>query len=154
MKNNVIVLSNEPKGRFNEGIISGTPKPGYAVQIKAAVEPVNGRHTWELAAPGTDGLNYMCAIVREDENQGYGVDQAYVTGKRFFYYVPTPGEELNVRVGEVAGTGNTLAIGDKLMFNATGGYFIPHSGTGVAQFVVMETVTQAAAGSLVHVMKL
>lgn len=156
MKNNTIVLSNEPKGRFLEGIVSGTPSPGHLGQIKAAVEPVSGRHTWEVAAPGADGADTLCAVWREDELQGKMYNSAYVAGTRGFLYVPIAGEELNVRVGEVAGTGNTYAIGDKLMANATGGWLIPHTGGAAnrALFVVMETITQQAAGGLVHVMKL
>lgn len=156
MKNNTIVLSNEPRGRFLEGIVAGTPSPGHLGQIKAAVEPVSGRHTWELAAPGADGADLLVAVWREDEMQGKMYSSAYVAGTRGFLYVPISGEELNVRVGEVAGTGNTYAIGDKLMANTSGGYLIPHTGGAAnrALFVVMETITQQSGQSLVHVMRL
>lgn len=150
---NVIILSNEPRGRFIEGIVDGTPVPGNIMQIKAATEPVGGRHTWLLAAPGTDFLKVLFAIALEDALQGKLVTDAYVTGKRIFLYVPIPGEEVNVICGEVAGTGNTYAIGDRLAINATGGYLIPDGG-GVkhTMAVVMETVTQVASAHLTHVM--
>lgn len=150
---NEIILTAEPRGTFLEGVVDGTPKPGNFGQIKAATEPVMGRHTWSLAAPGTDGKKIVKAIFLHDDLQGKLTSDAYVAGTRCKLYVPIGGEEVNIRVGEVAGTGNTFAIGDRLIINATAGYAIPEGGSPQDLIgVVMETVTQHAGNELVHVM--
>lgn len=157
-RGNSIILSSNPKGQFVEGTIDSavsTAKPGHAVQIKAATEFVGGRPFFQLAAPGTDGEDIVHMILIEDNLQGFTMTSTFAAGTRARAYVPIAGEEMNIRVGEVAGTGNTFAIGDQFMINASGGYYIPATGSppqSVA-FVCMETEVQVAGQSLIHCVK-
>lgn len=155
-KGNSIIVSADPKGHREGGIIDDTSLPGTIMQVEAATEPVGGRHKWIAAAPGGDGIPVMCAVLLEDSKQGKLVSDAYVAGRHGELYWPLPGEDVNVRVGETAGTANSFAIGDRLCINATGGYLIPDTGTDYSAtlFIVMETVTQVAADSLVWCKKL
>jgi len=149
-KGNTIILTSEPKGTFQEGFVSGTPKPGHNMQIKAAVAPVGGRHTWEPATPsGGDGKPCLIAILTEDALQGKGIEDAYVSGTRCFLYSPAPGEEMNVRVGEAGGTGNALAIGDLLMSDAEDGLFVPNSSGVSTPFQAMEAEVLGADDTLI-----
>jgi hypothetical protein len=149
MKGNCILLSSNPKGQFIEGVMGDTSKPGCCVQVKAATAFSNGRPTFVAAAPGTDGKQVMQAILLEDSNQGFGPQTAYVVGTRAIAYVPIAGEEMNVRLGEVAGTGNTYAIGDRVVNDAEDGIYVPAPGTEQdTPFIVQETLTQVAGGTL------
>lgn len=148
-KNSTIVLSAEPKGKFVEGTVFGTPKPGTLMQLKAGILPSGGRFTYEPFAPGTDGKKGEILVLREDDEQGKTMTDAYVTGTRCFMYAPLPGDELNLLLGEVAGTGNTYAIGDRLIANATAGYLIPETGSPQDTVAICnEVVTQVTASHL------
>lgn len=148
-KGNTIILSANPQGKFIEGVIADTSKPGTIMQIQAATEMSNGRPTFIAAAPGTDGKAVVHNVLLEDGLQGKTITDAYVSGTRCFVYVPLPGEELNVIVGEGAGTANTFAIGDRFEINATGGYLIPETGSPQqTSWICRETVTQKAAAYL------
>lgn len=148
-----IILSADPKGVFLEGIISGTPKPGTCMQIKAATEPVGGRHTWEVFNGAADGEQTLVAVLLEDSLQGKTITDAYVSGDRCFLYVPVPGEELQVLLQDVAGTGDDHAIGDKLIIDDGTGKLIATTGTPEMEpFIVLETITDPTADTLCHAM--
>lgn len=126
MKGTEIVVSANPTGRKVEGLISGTPKPGTCMQIKTAVEPVGGRHTWEIYNPvaggspslAGDGAPALVAVLDIDHTQGKIFSDAYVSGTRGFIWIPGFGEELNVRKADITGTSSAtedVAIGDRLM---------------------------------------
>jgi hypothetical protein len=145
-----IIVSAEPRGVFDEGTIGDTSLPGTLMQLQAAVAPVNGRYSYVAFAPGTDGKSGICAVLREDIMQGKKISDAYVSGTRCFLYYPIAGEEVNLRLGEVAGTGNTYAIGDRLIADAEDGILVPEAGTPQELVaVVLETTTQQAGGVLV-----
>jgi hypothetical protein len=149
---NVIVLSAAPAGRFLEGILSGASKPGFGMEVVAATEPVGGRHTWRVFS-GSTGKRKLIAILLENEMIGKGPEDEIATGQRIRMYCPIPGDELMVRVSATGtGTGDSLAIGDKLIITS-GGDFIKTTGSPEAEpFEVMETVADVtAAGTLVHV---
>lgn len=155
MMGSEIVVASNPRGMFLEGIVDGTPKPGTLMQIKAGVEPVGGRHTWEVFNGAADGEQCLMAILREDHLQGKSAEDAYADGDRCFLYVPVAGEEMNVLVGDVAGTAATsdFAIGDKLMHDDTTGKFVDTTGTPESEpFIVLETITDMVGDTLVHVM--
>lgn len=153
---NTIVLTGEPRGRFLEGIISGTPKPGTVMQLKAATEPVGGNHTWEVYNRDADGNHPQgaLAVLLEDSTQGKTVSDAYVTGTLGRLYVPLPGDELLMLVSNIAGTGDTFAIGDLLIVNDGDGELIATTGSPESEpFTVMETKSTAlTVDTLVHVM--
>ena len=150
---NTIVLSGAPQGRFIEGIVYGTPKPGTAMQIKAATEPVGGKHTWQVYTPGTDGDRRTIAILLENVFLGRTVSDAYVSGEQCRLYIPQPGDELQVLLANIAGTGDAFAIGDLLIADSGTGKFIATTGTPESEpFQVMETLAALTADTLCHVM--
>lgn len=128
-RGNTIICSANPQGKFLEGTIVGTPKPGTLMQIKAATEPTNGRFSYEPYAPGTgDGTPRQILVLLPDELQGKTIDDAYETGKRGFLYCPILGEELNVRRTDVTGTGSgteDIAIGELLLIVDGTGHVSP-----------------------------
>lgn len=145
MKGNDIVLSVPPRGVMEEGIVSGTPKPGTVMQIKAGTAPVNGRFTWE-ASSVTSGSPRMLALLLADPEQGKLPTDAYVSGTRCFLYFPLIGEEVNVLTAAEPGTGSadTFKIGDVLgVSNA--GLAIPNSAYTFTPFTALEYLVQTPA---------
>lgn len=155
---NKILITGDPHGNFLSGYINGTPKPGTVMQVKAATEPVAGRHTWEVYAPPDSADGYRTqgplAVLLEDDEQGKTASDAYVTGTIGKLYCPLPGDDLNMLVKNISGTGDTFAIGDLLIVDDDSGKLIATTGTVEAEpFVVMETVATAlTADTLVHCM--
>ena len=150
---NTIIVSNDPRGRFFEGIIDGTPKPGTVMQLKAAVEPVNGKHTWEVFNGAADGEQTLIVVLLEDQLQGIGVGTAYVSGTLGRLYCPLPGDELLMLLLDVAGTGDTRAIGDKYMVDDGTGKLVVTTGSPEAEpFLLLETLSALTADALAHVM--
>jgi len=153
---NTILLSAAPAGRFLEGILNAASGllPGHAMEIDAAVEPTQGgKHTWQ-AYSGTTGHRKLIAILLEAEMIGKTVDDTCSDDTKVRMYCPIPGDELLVLVSAVGtGTGDAVAIGDKLIL-ANGGTFIATTGTPEAEpFEVLETLSDVtAAGTLCHVM--
>lgn len=148
---NTIVLSSAPKGVFLEGILSGALKPGHMVEIKAATEPIGGKPTLQ-AFSGSDGERAMVAILLENEMIGYTCEDEISSGQKVRAYVPAEGEELLVRVSAPGtGTGDSFAIGDKVIATS-GGTFIATTGSPESEpFVVGETISDVtSSGTLVH----
>lgn len=146
----VIVASVEPRGRFIEGIIEGTPKPGTVMQIKAATEPVNGRLTYQVYNKAADGARGQIAVLCEDRLQGKTVSDAYVTGTRGLLYFPVPGDELNMLLDDDGiGTSDDFAIGDSFMVDDGTGKLVAANGTAESEpFVLLETVAGLSADTL------
>lgn len=151
-KGSKILIDGEPKGKFIEGFIKTgqTPEPGTQMMIDpAAADPVGGRHTWSVASATARG---PVAILLEDYLQGKSVDDAYAAGDRCFLYCPLPGEELNVRLTDTAGTGTNIVhtAGATLISGASGTF-----GAGATPltdpFVLMEDIDEAT--NLAWVMK-
>lgn len=151
-KGNEIIVTAHPEGRFLEGIVSGTPKPGTIMQIKAATALVSGRPTWEVYNLASDGNVALIAVLLAKNKFGQLATDAYVDGERCQLYCPEPGDELNVLKGDVAGTGDDFAIGDRLMIDDGTGKVIADSSGASVPFICMETVTDPTADQLVHVM--
>lgn len=154
MRGSKILLQANPKGTFLEGTMGDTSKPGTIMQVKASTADVGGRPTYVAAAPGTDGYGVQSAVLLEDDMQGFLSDTSYVSGRRCRLYVPIPGEEMNVRVGEVAGTGNTYAVGDRLAIDAEDGILVPCVTSAVCLFIARETLTQVVGNSLIFATKM
>jgi hypothetical protein len=147
-KGNTIVLTGNPKGNFLTGIVSGALLPGTLVEIKATAM-VNGLPTFEAFAPGTDGQGKPIGILMEDSDQGKLITDAYVDGKACQVYCPLPGDDVNALLGEVAGTGNTYAIADRLIVDAEDGILVPFTGSPADVYgICMETLTQVAGSHL------
>lgn len=141
MKGSKILLTVNPMGRELEGMISGTPKPGTCMQIVPGTVAVNGRHTWQFYQPSADGDPRLVAVLLEDRLQGKGATDAYVDSTRGFLYVPLPGDELNMLVRDISGTGDTHTSGDRLQIGHADGKLIAQgTSANAAPFQAMETV--------------
>lgn len=161
-KGNEIVVTGEPRGRFLECIVSGTPKPGTVMELKWSVTtPTNGRWTYEPAGTtansGTtlgmaaDGNRLPIAVLLPDRMQGGLATTAYVSGTVGYLYFPLPGDEINMLIKDETGTGDTedYVPGVKLIVDDGTGKLIQSSSTPESEpFICLETVTDVAADTL------
>ena len=145
-KGNGIIVSAEPRGRFLEGIISGTPKPGTCMQLQIGTAAIGGRFTYEIygGASGTvinDGDPREVIILLEDNLQGFSNGTAYVSGTMGRLYVPLPGEEFNMLLKDISGT-VAHTHGERLARdNDTGKLVVQTDGTKAADFQLLENIT-------------
>jgi hypothetical protein len=158
MKGSEIVLTPWLGAKY-EGIISGTPKPGVAMEVKNAT-PVSGRVTWQPYAPAGDGLPKLIAVLDKDKQQGFNYTAAYVSGTNGFLWLPGYGCEFNMRKADIAGTGTAtedLTVGQKLLLVSGTGYISPvaiglASSTTNYPFTALEALTDQLTETLVHCM--
>lgn len=142
---NTIVATNNPRGRIEPCIVSGTPKPGVVMQLVAATEPVNGVFTYRVYT-GTDGNRTTIAVLMEDHLQGKGITDAFVTGTLGELYFPQAGDYLLMQLQDVAGTGDTRAIADKYIVDSTTGQLLVTTGSPQSEpFVLLETFAAPTA---------
>lgn len=145
-----IILTPNPKGTFINGIVSGTPKPGTCLQITPGTAKVGNKLTWRVPTLAADGERALTAILVEDNLQGKLVTDAFVDGDECTLYVPAVGEEINVLFNNVAGTGDDVAVGDKLIVDTGTGKFNVTTGSPESEpFVATESVTDPTADTLV-----
>lgn len=134
---NRIIVTPEPKGRFEEFLVSGTPKPGQWMGIKPGVAAVGGstsaigRFTYEpagvTAAAGSRGMAAsgdriaVCILLGFQDSvacpPGFQVSDAYVDGQRGAGYWAQNGDLLNCLFKNVAGTADDVAVGDKMIID-------------------------------------
>lgn len=140
-----IIVSAEPGGRFLEGLITDTSKPGTMVEIVPnSVPTAGGEFKWRCYTPGTTGDPRLVAILLADELQGGLATQAYTANTRCFIYCPLPGEILNILLKDVAGTGDTHQLGERLVAETGSGKFIAQStSANIAQFQLVEAISTA-----------
>lgn len=148
MRGSVIVAQANPQGRFGEGIISGTPKPGVVMEMTTAAMN-NGRDTYQVWSKADGALGPIC-VLREDDLQGFDYDTAYVSGRRGFLYWPLPGDELNMRVLDVAGTGDDITRGQRFGIDQNTGKLVAGSLTN-EPFESLEAVTDPTADTMLLV---
>lgn len=156
-RGNGIIVSANPRGVFEEGFIKTgeTPKPGTILQRDASVALVGGRHTYKIFAPGTDGEHPLGAlyVLLENSLAGKPATEAYAAGDRCFLYVPQPGEELNMLILNISGTGDDHALGEKLMIDTGTGKLIATTGTPESEpFELLEAITDPTADTLAWVL--
>lgn len=148
------ILVSAPRGKFLwEGIIAAgeTPKPGQIVQMDPSVDLVGGRHTWKIYNADADGGRPKgpLIVLLEDSYQGKTVSDAYAAGDRAFGYIPLPGDELNLLLGDVAGTADDHTKGEILIVDDTTGKLVATTGTPETEVaMLLETVTDPAADTL------
>lgn len=144
-----ILMEEQPKGRQFQGIVSGTPYPGTCMEVYPAVEPVGLNWKYRVFQPssaGTDGMHRPIIVLLEKEDVGGAYNRAYVDGERGWFYMPAPGELLNMLVLDVSGTADTHAIGDVMIVQNGTGKLIKTWGTpGSEPFVCMETAAAPTA---------
>ncbi len=158
-----IIVTSNPKGLFDEGIVSGTPKPGTLMeQTTAAVS--GGRFTYQVVSRASGAIGSICVLLEDDLQGKLGVGttaaytggpptsgDAYVTATRCFLYYPVAGEELNLIVASVAGTADDVAIGDLFGVQTATGKLLANSSFGSAPFQALETVTDPTADYMLWV---
>jgi hypothetical protein len=151
--NSILVTQNYDNESLIEGIIASgeTPKPGTIVQKQSATALQGGRHTVEIYNADADGANpkgpYYLLV--EDKYQGRTVSDAYAAGERCFMVVPRHGDEYNLLILNLAGTGDDHTKGEILIIDDTTGKFIATAGSPedeVAQ--LLETITDPTADTL------
>lgn len=152
-RGNTIVVASNPRGLFLEGYVGATltPKPGQVMVPDHSVALKGGRHTFKYPAPGADGgaPTGPYAVVREDSYQGKTTSDAYAAGDRVFLYAPAVGEELNLLLADVAGTGDDHTAGERLMVQNATGKMVAFTGTPyTAPATLLETVTDPVADTL------
>lgn len=160
MRNRRIVLNPDAVGFRGEGIVGTglTFYPGMAVQKDFSVALASGRHTFAYYNADADGgrPKSAIAIVTEDlmAKQGKGITDAttfdsYAAGERFSYYVPLPGDELNLLIANIAGTADDHAIGEVLIIDDGTGKFIATTGSPESEpAVLQEAITDPTADTL------
>lgn len=143
-----IIISSNPQGKFLEGIVYGTPKPGTVMEIKTPYAQGN-RHEWQVYQPGTDGNRRVIAVLLEDSLQGITATTAYVTGKMCRLYVPIAGEELNMLIADVSGTGDDHSALEMLIVDTGTGKLIATTGTPESEpFQLLQAITDPTADVL------
>ncbi len=164
-----IVVSADPKGHFDEGIIQDTSVPGTLMEMVPTTAPAGGRFNYRARSQAAGAVGPIC-VLREDVFQGklgvgaitpsvtsggvtkvggYGaVGDAYVSGTRCFLYWPIAGEELNLVLGDVAGTGDKVTQGDLFAVN-NNGKLIADSSNNDAPFQALETINPITADTVV-----
>lgn len=148
MSREEVILTPNPRGRFEECIISGTPYPGTCMTIKAGVEMDDtGVFTYEpFNADAADGERFTVAVLYEDFLQGKTKENAYADGARGFLYFPVAGEELMMRIKNVSGTADDYTIGQRLIIDDSTGELIATTGSPESEpFQMLETVTDPTA---------
>ena len=146
---NEIVVTSPPGGRFDEGTILGTPKPGTCMQVAAGIEPVGGRFSYEVYNSNADGEQRPVCVLLPDHLQGKTAADAYSNGTRGFLYFPREGEELNMRVADIVGTTDDHTIGEILMIDDGTGLLVTTTGSPESEaFQVLETKADPVADSL------
>lgn len=160
---NRIIVSSNPRGKFLEGIVSGTPKPGTCMEMTSAAMGAGGRMTYQAVsrADGTVGpifvlLGDLMAGQLEvgaalGTNLGHTPGDAYVSGTRCFLYAPAAGEELNMIVESVSGTADDVAVGALFGVDQTSGKLKADNSFAAKPFQAMEAITDPTADYLLHV---
>jgi hypothetical protein len=149
MQGQKILLSTDPKGRFSEVIISGTPKPGTFLEMTTAAL-VGGRETMQAVSRTTGTKGPVC-ILLEDNQQGKSVSDAYVSGTRAPVYWPLAGDEMNALVADVAGTAQFNAtVGQSYVIQNTG-KLVANSSNNAVPFQSLEAVTDPQTDYLLMV---
>ena len=141
-KGNSIIVTPEPKGRFSEGTISGTPMPGTCMEIVPSTAAVGERFSFR-ARSSTDGTQGPIIILLEDALQGKTRLDAYASGDRGFLYYPANGEEFNMAIRDQPGTGtaNLQNIGDLLVVDGASGMLQAAGSALSAPFTLLERGT-------------
>jgi hypothetical protein len=167
-RGNCIIITPEPKGRFEEITVVGTPKPGTCMTTIAGTSTYTngGRTSMEPAGAsagqmGADGDRISVAVLLCATDPGatgvppfIGPTDAYTTGSRGCVYYPQPGDELNMILMDLSGTGSNqdFVVGTKLIIDDGTGKLLMTTGTPESEpFECQELKSDLAADYLCHV---
>lgn len=143
MRGSKIIVGADVKSRRTEGTITDTSKPGTMMEIVPATAYILGRPSWR-AKSSAAGLKGPNVILLENWVVGKIYSDAYAANERCFLYYLAVGDEVNALLGDVAGTGDSVAIGD-LFGTTTTGKIIRNSSYNALPF---ESNEAYAAGSM------
>lgn len=147
-RGNEVIVSSQPQGKFLAGFLAGAYYPGMIVQIDPTVALRSGRHTYKVYDRAADGDQPAGAfwVVREDNLQGKTINDAFASGDFAELYSPMAGEELNLRVADIAGTGDDHTAGEIMMVDDGTGMLIATTGSPETEVaILLETITDPTA---------
>ncbi len=154
-RGNGIIVTADPKGQFQEGYVKTgqTFYPGMVVIKDASVDLTGGVHTYKIYDSGTDGKIPAGAFWVVTDLTGALVGKtatdSIAAGDRFTAYSPRAGEEINLLLKDVAGTGDDHTKGEKLVVDDASSKLIAFTGTPeTVVALLLETVTDPAADTL------
>ncbi len=157
MRGKRTIVTAEPLGYQGEGVVGTglTFYPGMIVQKDYSVALASGRFTYKVYDADADGGRPKSEIAVVTENlmakAGKGITDAvtfdsYAAGERFSFYVPLPGDELNLLILNLSGTGDDHAIGEVLIIDDTTGKMIATTGSPETEVAVLqEAITDPTA---------
>lgn len=153
MKGTRILVTSKPRGVFEDVYVVGTPKPGTVMEIEPSVEPIGGLFHYavygtQAASSGqyvsNDGDRKAIAILLEYDQEGGIYSRAYVDDELGRIYWPAMGEQFNMILQDVSGTGDSFVIGEELMCdNGTGKLLTADADAEAHPFTLLETVAVA-----------
>lgn len=148
-----IIVTADPKGQFEEGIIATgeTPKPGTILQRDPTIALIGGRHTYKIYNRDADGDHPAGShwVLLHDWGQGKTVSDAYAAGDHCFLYSPRAGEELNLLVKNLSGTADDHAAGEILMVDDGTGLLIATTGSPEVEVAqLLEAITDPTSDTL------
>lgn len=156
-RGNTIIVScgDSPKGVFVEGVVGvgQTFYPGMIVQRDATVALKSGRASYTVFNRDADGDHPAGALWvvtgMLSALQGKSLTDSIAAGERVQLYCPIAGEELNLLVGDVAGTGDDHSAGEILMVDDGTGKLIATTGSPEVEVaLLLETITDPTADTL------
>ncbi|KKN70643.1 hypothetical protein LCGC14_0429160 [marine sediment metagenome] len=155
MKGTRILVTSKPRGVFEDVYVVGTPKPGTIMEIEPTTAEVGGLFHYavygtQAASSGqyvsNDGDRKAIAILLEYDQQGGIYSRSYVDDELGRIYWPVMGEQFNILVEDVAGTGDDFAIGEEMMVDdGTGKLLTADSNAEAHPFTALEVVTDPTA---------
>ena len=160
MRGTEIIVSSNPLGRRFEGIIASgqTFSPGMVVQMDPTVDLVNGKHTCKIYDRDADGDRPAGPLIVVDYDclGGKTAADAWPVGSsaniRFAGYIPMAGDELNMLLKDISGTGDDHTKGEILMVDDATGKLIATTGSPESEpFLLLESVTDPTADTLAWV---
>lgn len=143
-KGSEIVVSTYKRGLQISGYVKTalTFKPGMCVEIDWTIDEINGLHTMKYYTADADGGRPKgpLIIVDVDFLQGKTTSDSYTAGQLFSGYIPVAGEQLNILLLDITGTGDDHTRGEVVIPDSGTGKFIATTGSPeIEPFILAET---------------
>lgn len=148
MKGYSVIVTADPMGRMEDVVVSGTPKPGTIMELVPQTNPVSGRFTYRVWT-GNTGVAAGHPVLMEDNQQGFTIEDAYVSGRRGRIYWPIAGDEFNIWFRQSVGTGtaNQYRIGDRVAVEKNTGLLMAFSAATSKPFILKENAFSETLGT-------
>lgn len=149
------VITEPPGGITTEGYVKAgqTFYPGMGVIKDVSADLIGGRHTYKIYDESADGdiPTGGVYIVTEELNAKFGKapTDSYAAGGKVSLYSPRMGEELNLLIKNISGTGDDHTKGEKLILDTGTGMFIATTGSPETEMAeLLETITDPVADTV------